>query len=105
VQQLRQCGTHAVAILGRELSQHTTHKALIEGKEFASHDRRSGQAGSCQVTDGQSSGQGALAAEVIMASTTCPEGTLNFGPSESTSEGRFLVAVRSVKGKGTRSTM
>ena len=46
----------------------------------------------------QSRGQGGFSSDVIIAITEWPAGVSNAAESESTSAGRFLVAVRSENG-------
>ena len=52
----------------------------------------------------QSNGQGALAADVIIAITECPAAVLKLWASDKTRAGLNLLALRSVKGNGTRTT-
>lgn len=51
---------------------------------------------------GQSSGQGLLPCEVIMAMTEWPAGVSKAVASDKTKAGRFFVVLRSVKGNGVR---
>jgi hypothetical protein len=52
----------------------------------------------------QSSGQGELFWEVIMAIAAWPAAVLKASASDRTSAGRLLLAFRSVIGNGTRTT-